>query len=388
MTDAEAAVGVTRVVEDTMKMTGCGSCGMYMILEGPPGKSFVYMKCRLIELMEEKIRGLETQVESLVEFRKGFKRIIEQRHEAAEGKSSDLQIEAGLKNSEVLRIQLGEESGQWKHVTKRTRQRKRLASEGEIELKNRFAELENEEGAQQVVTEGGRARKKRREASPIGKGEESMETTPNMSPRRIQDGLKRITRENRNRKNLQPEGTGDSLENSTVTRKRQVYVIGDSLLRRIDRSVTRADPENRRVCCLPGAKIRDVDLRLKRILKGAGKNPLIILHVGTNDTSRFSLERIKGDYARLGKTLKEIEAQVIFSGILPVPREGQQKCDKIITINRWLRQWCYKEGFGMYGHWEAFMDREQFSRDGLHLSREGNRLLGWRLAQLIKRALN
>ncbi|CAM5146300.1 unnamed protein product [Natator depressus] len=36
-------------------------------------------------------------------------------------------------------------------------------------------------------------------------------------------------------------------------------------------------------------------------------------------------ERIKGDYARLGKMLKEIEAQIIFSGILPVPREGQQR---------------------------------------------------------------
>ncbi|KAM7151373.1 uncharacterized protein RBU57_012041 isoform 1-T3 [Macrochelys suwanniensis] len=272
--------------------------------------------------------------------------------------------------------------------SKRTRQRKRWASEGEIELKNRFVELENEEEVQQVVTEGGRARKKRRAASPIGRGEESMEITTNMSPRRIQDGLQRIARENRNQEDLQPEGTGDRPENCTITRKRQVYMIGDSLLRRIGRPVTRADPENRRVCCLPGAKIRDVDLRLKRILTGAGKNPLIILHVGTNDMARFSLEHIKGDYARLGKTLKEIEVQVIFSGILPVPREGQQRSDKIMMINRWLRRWCYKEGFGMYGHWEAFMDRGLFSRDGLHLSREGNRLLGWRLAQLIKRVLN
>ncbi|XP_065435012.1 uncharacterized protein LOC135977694 [Chrysemys picta bellii] len=369
-----------------MKTTGCGSCGMYMILEGVPEKSFVCMKCRLIELMEEKIRGLEMQVETLVEFRRGFERMMEQRHEEAEGKSSDLQMEAGPKNSEG-RL-LGEESGRWKHVTKRTRQRKRRASEGEIELRNRFAELENEEVTQQVVAEGERARKKRRAASPMRRGEESMEMTPNMSPRRIRDGLQRIARMNRNREDLQPEGTGDRPENLTITRKRQVYVNGDSLLRRLDRPVTRADPENRRVCCLLGAKIRDVDLRLKRILTGAGKNPLIVLHVGTNDTARFSLECIKGDYARQGKTHKEIEAQVIFSGILPVPREGQQRCDKIMAINRWLRQWCYKGGFGMYGHWEAFMDRGLFSRDGLHLSREGNRLLGWRLAQLIKRALN
>ncbi|KAM7180663.1 uncharacterized protein RBU57_017009 [Macrochelys suwanniensis] len=356
MTDTKAAVVVTEAVEDTLKMTGCGSLSMYMILEGLPEKNLVCMKCRLIELMEEKIRGLEMQVETLVEFRRGFEQMMEQRHEEAERKSSDLQMDAGPKNSEG-RL-LGEESGQWKHVTKRTRQRKRRASEGERELWNRFVEFENEERAQQVVTKGGRARKKRRAASPIGRGEESVEITPpNMSPRRIQDGLQRIARENRNREDLQPEVTGDRPENRTITRKRQVFMIGDSLLRRIDRPVTRADPENRRVCCLLGAKIRDVDLRLKRILTGAGKNPLTVLHVGTNDTARFSLEHIKGDYARLGKTLKEIEAQVIFSGILPVPREGQQRCDKIMIINRWLKLWCYKEGFGMYGHWEAFMDR-------------------------------
>ncbi|KAM9125556.1 uncharacterized protein ACDP82_012870 [Pangshura tecta] len=326
------------------------------------------------------------QVETLVEFRRRFEQMMEQRHEEAEGISPDLQMTAGSKNSEE-RL-LGEESGWWKHVTKRTRQRKRWASEAEIELRNRFAELENDEGAQQVVVEGERARKKRRVASPTGRGEESMETTPNMSPRRTREGLQRIARVNRNQEDLQPVGAGDRPENHTVTRKRQVYVIGDSLLRRIDRPVTRADPENRRVCCLLGAKIRNVNLRLKRILMRVGKNPLIVLHVGMNDMARFSLERIKGYYARLGKTLKEIKAQMIFSGILPVPREGQQRCDKIMAINRWLRQWCYKEGFGMYGHWEAFMDRRPFSWDGLHLSKEGNRLLGWRLAQLIKRALN
>lgn len=42
-----------------------------------------------------------------------------------------------------------------------TRQRKSPSREGEITLSNRFAELENEEGAQQAVTEGGRARKKK-----------------------------------------------------------------------------------------------------------------------------------------------------------------------------------------------------------------------------------
>lgn len=68
---------------------------------------------------------------------------------------------AGLENCEV-RL-LGEESGQWKHVTTRTRYRKRMASEGELEFRNRFAELENEGWVQQTATKGGMGEQGRRE---------------------------------------------------------------------------------------------------------------------------------------------------------------------------------------------------------------------------------
>ncbi|EMP30469.1 hypothetical protein UY3_12472 [Chelonia mydas] len=60
------------------------------------------MKYRLMKLMEEKIRGLKMQVEALVEFRRWFKQMMEQRYEEAEEKSSDLQMEAGPKNSEGI----------------------------------------------------------------------------------------------------------------------------------------------------------------------------------------------------------------------------------------------------------------------------------------------
>lgn len=63
----------------------------------------------------------------------------------------------------------------------------------------------------------------------------------------------------------------------------------------------------------------------KRILMGTGKNPLIVLHVRTNDIARFPLKWINDTYIRLGKIVKEREAQVIFSGILLVPREGRQR---------------------------------------------------------------
>lgn len=65
-----------------------------------------------------------------------------------------------------------QERGQRKHVNMRTRQRKTPVREGKTEFRNRFAELQNEEGAQHTVTDVGKARKKRRVASFTGRGEE------------------------------------------------------------------------------------------------------------------------------------------------------------------------------------------------------------------------
>lgn len=96
----------------------------------------------------------------------------------------------------------------------------------------------------------------------------------------------------------------------------------DSLKRRIYRLVTRANPKNKCVCCLPGSRIRNVDPRLKRILMAVGENPLIVLHVRASDISRFPLELIKDVYTTLKKMLKEVEAQVIFNGILLLSRDG------------------------------------------------------------------
>lgn len=56
-------------------------------------------------------------------------------------------------------------------------------------------------------------------------------------------------------------------------------------------------------------------MRLKRIPRRT------VLQVGTNIRSRENLAVSKSDFTMLGKTLK-VEAWVIFSRILLVPREG------------------------------------------------------------------
>jgi len=47
-------------------------------------------------------------------------------------------------------------------------------------------------------------------------------------------------------------------------------VIGDSIARGIDRCFCGCKPDSRLVCCLSGARVKDVSERLQDILKGEG----------------------------------------------------------------------------------------------------------------------
>ncbi|XP_043402448.1 uncharacterized protein LOC122465802 [Chelonia mydas] len=175
---------------------------------------------------------------------------------------------------------------------------------------------------------------------------------------------------------------------TTPKRRRRVVVVGDSLLRGTESSICRPDRENREVCCLPGAKIRNVTERLPRLIKPSDRYPFLLLHVGTNDTAKNDLERITADYVALGRRIKELEAQVVFSSILPVEGKGLGRDRRIVEVNEWLRRWCQREGFGFFDHGMVFHEGGVLGRDRLHLTKRGKSIFASRLANLVRRALN
>ncbi|KAJ7415109.1 hypothetical protein BTVI_39404 [Pitangus sulphuratus] len=80
--------------------------------------------------------------------------------------------------------------------------------------------------------------------------------------------------------------------------------------------ICQPDLSSNKVCCLLGAWIQDAvarESRLDRLYY-----PLLLFHMGTNDTARGDLESIKRDYVALGAMVKGMEAQVVFSPILLV----------------------------------------------------------------------
>jgi len=144
------------------------------------------------------------------------------------------------------------------------------------------------------------------------------------------------------------------------------------------------------VCCILGAKVRDVTKRVPQLVKSTDYCPLLLFHVGTNDTAShlWNVGRIKEDFKALGMKAKSFGTQVIISSILPVGGRGSARNRHIMGINSWLHGWCCREDFAFYDNGTFFNDYNLLERDGTHLSRRGKGIFGSRLPNLLWRALN
>ncbi|XP_065253854.1 disintegrin and metalloproteinase domain-containing protein 21-like [Emys orbicularis] len=81
--------------------------------------------------------------------------------------------------------------------------------------------------------------------------------------------------------------------------------------------------------------------RLPRLIKPSDRYPFLLLHMGTNDTAKKDLELITADYVALGRRIKEFEAHVVFSSILPVEGKGPGRDCRIMEVNEWV---CLRSG--------------------------------------------
>jgi len=116
-----------------------------------------------------------------------------------------------------------------------------------------------------------------------------------------------------------------------------VIVVGSSLLRATEAPICHPDALSREVCCLPQAHIRDVTKSLPSLVSSNDYYPLLLFHVGTNDTARKSLRSIKQDYRDLGAAVRDSGVQVASSSILLVKGKGIQRASQIWQIIKCLR---------------------------------------------------
>ena len=76
----------------------------------------------------------------------------------------------------------------------------------------------------------------------------------------------------------------------SVRKKIRAVIIGDSLLRGTEGLICHLDPSHREVCCLPGARVRDVARNITRLVKPSDYYPLEMKRFSTLEMKFSTLE--------------------------------------------------------------------------------------------------
>ncbi|XP_053857559.1 uncharacterized protein LOC128820755 [Vidua macroura] len=124
---------------------------------------------------------------------------------------------------------------------------------------------------------------------------------------------------------------------SDIKKERRVIVVGDSLLRGTEGPICRPDPPHREVCCLPGARVRDITETLPGLIQPSDYYPLLILQAGSDEIEKRSVRAIKRDFRALGQVVNRTGAQTVFSSVpLESEKNGESK-RRAHIINEWLK---------------------------------------------------
>ncbi|KAK4832349.1 hypothetical protein QYF61_021878 [Mycteria americana] len=93
------------------------------------------------------------------------------------------------------------------------------------------------------------------------------------------------------------------LTTTSTRKKRRVIVVGDSFLKGTEGPICRTDPPLREVCCLPGARVKDVTRVLPSLVRPLDYYPLLLFPVGGDEAATRSPRVIKRDFRALGQLL-------------------------------------------------------------------------------------
>lgn len=146
-------------------------------------------------------------------------------------------------------------------------------------------------------------------------------------------------------------------------------IIGDSIVRNVK-------VRGAQTIVSPGATVLDIVNNFSDIENEYPNADRIIIHVGTNDTSKRKSEVLKNDFLLLFSRVKQSNSNVFISGPTPTCGRGMERFSRLIALNNWLSSVCSSHGVGFIDNFNIFWKRRYlFRRDGLHLNSDGSRLL-------------
>jgi len=132
---------------------------------------------------------------------------------------------------------------------------------------------------------------------------------------------------------------------------------------------------------------------------------VVVILAGTNDiagnTGPILLEDIEANYASMAELARANGINVVFSSVLPVhnytPQSqdlfAQRSPEKILRLNRWLKDYCASNGLIYLDYFNAMVDekgllKRDLAEDGLHPNKAGYAIMAPLAQAAIERALS
>jgi lysophospholipase L1-like esterase len=130
----------------------------------------------------------------------------------------------------------------------------------------------------------------------------------------------------------------------------------------------------------------------------------VVILAGTNDiagnTGPMTLEEIEGNYTSLAELARANNIRVIFSSVLPIHNYApkydflfiQRSPEKILELNRWLRDYCASNGCVYLDYFSTMVDpkgllKKELAEDGLHPDPGGYAIMAPLAEAAIQKAL-
>ena len=133
--------------------------------------------------------------------------------------------------------------------------------------------------------------------------------------------------------------------------------------------------------CFPGTMTPDIICKLPGLIASLPTTiKRIIVHVGSNDTSRQQSELTKADFIGLFDLLNSTGKSAFISGPIPTLGRGIGRFSRILSLHTWLQSVWSTHNIGFIHNFNLFWNRSPlFAWDGLHPSSQGSRMLAGNL---------
>lgn len=162
--------------------------------------------------------------------------------------------------------------------------------------------------------------------------------------------------------------------------KKTTLVIGDSMVKNIDRKKIERAAGNASIChSYSGAKIKQIEEKFKN--ETDGKYDSVILHVGTNDLVYDDAEKVAKNMEDLIEEVKTHSKKIAVSSVV-TRYDGRINSSKITHYNTLLENLCSKHNINFINN--TNIGKSLLNGSNLHLNWMGDKALGSAFCSFLK----